>query len=169
MSLIWGRSRLAAHWGSQMHTLQDACQSGPRGWDTDGVKFSLLTADAELTALQQTPKVIVRCSFVEENDLRLSEAQTVTWGLKTAASAVLLYTSLLKISPQILCFIFKPTTESINWEVGPRQTWVPCWRLNHNWRTVSWRSGWKKPWQPKFCTCFRQTKQPVCAEGGPGQ
>lgn len=124
VSLIWGRSRLAAHRGSQMHTLQDARQSGPRGWDTDGVKFSLLTADAELTALQQTPKVIVRCSFVEENDLRLSEAQAVTWGLTTAASAVLLYRSLLKTSPQILYLIFKPTAECINREVGSRQTWV---------------------------------------------
>lgn len=73
------------------------------------MKFSLLTADAGLTALQQTPKAIVRCSFVEEYDLRLSEAENVTWRIMTVASAVPPYTSLLKTLPQILSIYFKKT------------------------------------------------------------
>lgn len=71
------------------------------------MKFSLLTADAGLTALQQTPKVIVRCSFVEENDLRLSEAQTVTRSVMSVALAVPPYSSLLKTLPQILSIFLK--------------------------------------------------------------
>lgn len=66
------------------------------------MKFSLLTADLGLTALQQTPKVIVKFSFVEESDLRLSEALTVTWRVTTVASAVLPYRSLLRTLPQLL-------------------------------------------------------------------
>lgn len=70
------------------------------------MKFSFLTADQGLTAPQQTPKVIGRCSSVEEDNRRLSEAQTVTKSVMLVASVVLMHSSLPKTLPQIL-LIFK--------------------------------------------------------------